>query len=284
MKSPTNLLRLLCLCAATMLTTDAHAQQSFYNPSAAQPSPGVLMYRQTFEFMKFGDDPSALMRDIEQLQINFELAYGVTKDIAVLLRVPTIARSLESPVPGVSSDDFNLGDAHIMFKYRIWQHDSGPIDTMRLSLLGGLDLPTSHRPFDNAGWDPMIGAVFTSIQGRHGVNLAARFKFNTHERSSGPPTTLDDGLEDQLMLDASYLFRLAPTQYESNTHGAWYFMLDCNAAFETNGDSEIRLAPGIMYEARSWVVEAAIQLPIYEDLDHRPEMEFVVGVGFRVLF
>lgn len=261
----------------------ASAQQSFYNPSAAQPSPGVLLYRQTFEYTQFGHDPSPLSRDIDQFKINFELAYGVTKDIAVMARLPMIYRDVASMTPGVSSDDFNLADAHIMFKYRIWQHDSGPIDTMRLSLLGGIDIPTSHAPFDNAGWDPMIGAVFTSIQGRHGVNVAARYKFNTHERG-GVPTTLDDGLEDQFMIDASYLYRIAPAAYQSDTHGSWYAMVDCNAAFETNGDNEVLLAPGIMYEARNWVFEAAIRFPIYDDLAKRPETDFTIGLGFRILF
>lgn len=277
--------------AAAIVTTllaaaPATAQQSFYNPSAAQPSPGVLLYRQVFEYTKFGNDHSLFDRDIEQLQITTELAYGITKDVAVMARIPLIARSVESAAPGVSSDDFNLGDAHIMFKYRIWQHDTGPIDTMRLSLLGGIDVPTAHKPFGNRGWDPMIGAVLTSIQGRHGFNIAARYKFNTSERSSplGAAVTLDDGLEDQLMIDASYLYRLSPASYEPDTHGAWYAMLDCNATYETNGDTEVRLAPGIMYEARRWVFEASVQVPVYEELDHRPETDFTVGVGFRVLF
>jgi len=261
----------------------ASAQQSFYNPSAAQPSPGVLLYRQTFEYTKFGSDPSPLMRDIEQFKINFEVAYGFTSELAMIATLPVIGREMNSPTPGVSSDDLNLGDANITFKYRIWQHDSGPIDTMRLSLLGGLDIPTSHRPFDNAGWDPVIGAVFTSIQGRHGFNVAARYKFNTHERP-GFATTLDDGTEDQFMFDVSYLYRLAPASYQAETHGAWYLMLDCNTSLETNGDREVRLAPGIMYEARNWVVEAAVQVPVYEDLDFRPETDFTIGLGFRILF
>ena len=277
------------LGAAAMLiafAAPAAAQQSFYNSSAAQPSPGVLMYRQTFAYTQFGDDPSPLMRDIEQLKINFELAYGITTDAALLVTLPLIARSVDSPVAGASMDDFNIGDAHIMFKYRIWQDDTGPVDTLRLSLLGGLDVPTGQAPFDNHGWDPMFGAVFTSIQGRHGINAAARYKFNTHERSApgSAPTTLDDGLEDQLMLDLSYLYRLAPASYQAETHGAWYGMLDCNSSYETNGDTEVRLAPGIMYEARNWVVEASIQIPIYEELDYRPEMDFTIGVGFRILF
>jgi hypothetical protein len=271
--------------AALAIAAPAAAQQSFYNPSAAQPSPGVLLFRQTFEYTQFGRDPSPLMRDIEQFKINTELAYGITSELAMIAMLPVIGRSMDSAAPGVSSDDFNIGDAHIMFKYRVWQHDSGPIDTMRLSLLGGLDVPTGQAPFDNLGWDPMIGAVFTSIQGRHGFNLAGRFKFNTHSRGApGMATTLDDGLEDQFMLDASYLYRLAPAAYQAETHGAWYAMLDCNAMFETNGDAEVRLASGIMYEARNWVVEASVQVPIYEDLNHRPETDFTVGLGFRILF
>lgn len=266
------------LCAA-----GASAQQSFYNDSAAQPGTGVFLFRQTLEFQKFGDDPSVLDRDIEQIKFNTQLTFGLTKDLTIIGMLPLYHRDSDSPIAGASSDAFNIGDAHVMLKYRVWQNDTGPIDTMRLGLLVGLDLPTGQDGFGNGGFDPMIGAVFTSIQDRHGFNVSARYKFNTHD-DGGAPTSVDDGLEDTLFLDAAYLYRLDPAEYAEDTHGAWYAMIELNGTYETNGDTELRLSPGIMYEARNWVIEAAVQIPIHENLDHRPETDYVIGLGFRVLF
>ena len=266
-----------------ILATPAAAQQSFFTPSASMPSSGVLLMRQTIKFIDYGDDPTGLDRQIEDLRYNFQLSYGLTKELAVMADIPVVHRNTESPFPGVGGDETGFADAHVMLDWRIWKRDTGPIDTMRVSLMGGLDVPIGDGSLDNGGWDPMIGAAFMSIQDRHGINAAVRYKFNTHD-SGSPPVDVDDGLEDTVFLDAAYLYRLAPDAFHAESHGAWYAMLDVNGTYETNGDSELRLAPGIMYEARGWVIEATVQLPVYEDLDHRPELDVLVGLGVRILF
>ena len=281
MKSRT--ISLGALLIAACASPAAHAQQSFRNTSAAQPSPGVSLFRQTYNFTRYGDDPTGLGRTADEFLLNTQFAYGISKDVAVIAELPLLYRDVDSDVAGVGGHDFGQGDLHTMVKWRIWQNDTGPIDTMRLSLLAGLDWPVGEDPFGNNGWDPMIGAVFTSIQDRHGVNAAARYKFNTNDRDD-PPLTVWDGLEDTLAIDAAYLYRLAPDSYDDDSHGAWYLMAELNATYETNGDIEAMIAPGIMYEARNWVFEASIQLPLYEDLDHRPQVEYSIGIGLRYLF
>ena len=54
--------------------------------------------------------------------------------------------------------------------------------------------------------------------------------------------------------------------------------------YETNGDHEILLAPGVMYEARSFAVELSVQLPLLQEIDHRPKTDFTVTLGLRMLF
>ena len=54
--------------------------------------------------------------------------------------------------------------------------------------------------------------------------------------------------------------------------------------YETNGDHEILLAPGVMYEARSFAVELSVQLPALQEIDHRPKTDFTVTLGLRMLF
>lgn len=278
------------LCARTMAAMAALAvpsvalgQQSFHNTSAAQPSTGVTLLRQTVEYRQYRDDPSPGDRDISELKFNTQLAIGLTKEIALIAQAPVFHRDSESGVPRFDDHDFGLGDAHVMVKYRIWQRDTGPIDTQRFSLIAGLDIPTGSTPFGNNGWDPMLGMVYTSIHDRHGVNAALRYKFNTHERGEfgiGP----DDSLADTVFLDGAYLYRLSPATYSSESHAAWYAMAEINATYETNGDTEVLFSPGIMYEARNWVFEASVQVPIASDVDHRPKLDYAFGVGLRFLF
>ena len=61
-------------------------------------------------------------------------------------------------------------------------------------------------------------------------------------------------------------------------------MLELNGLYETNGDNQIFLSPGVLYEATTWALEASVQLPIFQDLADRPETDVVVVVGVRLLF
>ncbi|HWB20189.1 MAG TPA: transporter [Phycisphaerales bacterium] len=268
--------------AAFFIAATARAQQSFQMPSAAQPSTGAVLFRQTGEYMKFGHDPTGLDRDIDQFKLNTQIAFGLTSDLTLMALVPAYERDIDSPQPGVSNDRFRLGDSHFMLKYRFWQDDTGAIDTKRAGLLAGLDVPTGDG-IGNGGWDPMFGVVYTEIHGRNGINASLRYQFNTHD-DGRTPVTVNDGLEDTLFVDGSYLFRLSPAVYDADTHGALYAMAEVNSTYETNGDTEVLIAPGLMYEARNWVVELSVQLPVYQALDHRPELDCAIGLGFRLFF
>lgn len=272
----------LLIAAALLTAPTARAQQSFRNTSAAQPSTDVLMARQTLEYTRYKRDPSDADRVIEDFRLNTQLAYGLTGNLAVIAQFPVYYRDIESSDSAVDGDDLNIGDAHVMFKYRFWQQDTGPLDTKRLSFLAGLDLPIGQG-FGNNGWDPMIGLVFTSIQGRHGVNAAARYKFNTHQEKDHPIGP-DDSLADTLFIDLAYLYRIFPDSFAGGAEAAWYIMLDLNATYETNGDFEVLLSPGIMYEARRWVFEMSVQFPVAAEVDHRPRVDYSFGIGFRILF
>lgn len=277
----------LCVLAcAVMMSGRAFGQQSFQNISAAQPSPGVVLAREVVQYTKYRDDPAG--RAIFDLTIETQIAIGLTAETAFIFRVPLKYREQDRAamggMPAIESDDLHFGDAHVMVKHRIWQNDTGPIDTQRISLIAGIDIPTGKAPFGNEGWDPMVGIVYTSIQGRHGVNAAARYQFNTHERDDGMPTTATDGIEDTAFLDLAYLYRMHPAEFAADSHGAWYLMGELNGTYETNGDIEFMFGPGIMYEARNWVIEASVQVPVAADVDHRPEIDYTIGVGLRILF
>ena len=270
---------------AMIFTVPAIAQQSFHNTSAAQPSPGVMLFRQTYEFTQYGDDPTELGRRTFDFHIHTQLAYGISKEVAVIGMWGVTYRDQDSndASPEQSFSDYGQGDFHAMVKWRVWKLDTGPIDTMRLSVLFGLDFPTGEDPFGNDGWDPMIGAVFTSIQGRHGVNAAVRWKFNTHQRDD-LAVTHGDLLEDMLHIDTAYLYRITPAEFSMQSNDAWYVMAELNGVYETNGDIEFLFAPGIMYEARKFVFEASVQVPVFEDVDNRLRKEWSIGIGFRYLF
>jgi hypothetical protein len=91
------------------------------------------------------------------------------------------------------------------------------------------------------------------------------------------------GEDDALFYNASYLFRLLPGQYGAHTKDATYFILEANGIYETNGDNEILLAPGIMYETRDMAFEFSVQLPAYQEIENRPKTNLTLTAGIRFL-
>jgi hypothetical protein len=177
-----------------------------------------------------------------------------------------------------------MDDALLTLKWRVWQHDFGPIDTSRVALIFGTSLPWGDNDFSSGSFDPVVGAVWSLIAGRNGVNASFRYRFNSGQRDQ-PYITPGTGGEDALFFDATYLYRLSPAEFTAdNSGGAWYFITELNAVVEMSGDTTWLIAPGIMYEASRLALELSVQLPVYQHASLRPEIDYTVTIGFRWLF
>jgi hypothetical protein len=188
--------------------------------------------------------------------------------------------SVDSPHDG--GDDFGINDLALSLKYRPFQTDLGPVDSVRLAFIGGIEIPSGDGDFSSHSFDPFAGAVFTAILGRHGINQSISYKFNT----GGDEFTMraGDGQDDALRYDTAYLFRVSPATYAADTTAALYATVELNGIYETNGDNEALLGPGLLYEAKTFAAEATVGLPVIQDVDHRPDTDLTVTLGLRLLF
>ena len=249
--------------------------------SAMQPSKGTFLIHEMFFYRSFDAHESTAERDLDQVTALTTLSYGVLGNLSLSLDVPVVWNRFDDSALAGDDDDFGVGDSRLLAKLRVFQHDTGPTDTMRSSLIGGLQFPGSEPTYDDASidsWDPIVGGVFSVVRGRHGFNADATFELNTEE---------DDrpGEAHTLRYDASYLFRIVPKAYgEETSHLAWYAVAELNGIYDTNGDHELFISPGLMYEAMRFTIDATVMIPVVRDLDERPETEVVVGVGIRIPF
>jgi hypothetical protein len=288
----TNTAILLPLCMA-LAAPAAWAQEAIQTDAATQPSVGSFVLRQQIRFTSLKNDP-ALHENIQsEWESRTSLSYGITPTLSITASLPLLLRERrvgpETP-PERETTTFGVGDIPVMLKYRIFHRDTSPVDTTRFSLMAGAELPSFDRPFSSESVDPIVGAVLTAIRGRHGFNQAVQYKFNTggavhshpHDRRYGMMP--GDGPDDALFYDSAYLFRVDPAVYTAGTHAATYAVLELNGVYETNGDNEILLSPGLLYEARTWAGEISVQFPIVQDVDRRPEVRYSVVAGLRFLF
>lgn len=261
------------------------AQESTNVPVATQPSVGRFYLREKLQYISFCDDPSPTDRDIDRFVLTSSLSYGISRTISATLDVPLVLSSTSSQLEDDRDEFFGVYDLSLSLKWRFWQEDFGPVDSIRLAAVGGIEIPTYDKDHSSESWDPYAGLIFTAILGRHGVNQSLRYKFNSGDNDFTEFTTRGgDGENDAFFYDTSYLFRLAPSEYSADTKGALYLTLELNGLYETNDDNEIILGPGILYEARRFAIEATVGFPIVGDVDERPEMNFVASIGFRFLF
>jgi hypothetical protein len=282
-RGPVTAIGLLALGVAALAPTgSALGQEATNTPAATQPGVDKWYLRQRVQYIRLGEDPSPEDRDVQKVVATTALTYGVTRELSATLTLP-LTLSFEDPAgPAETDTEFGAGDGSLSLKWRPLQWDLNAVDSVRLAFFGGVEAPTGSGDLGSHSWDPYAGIVFTTILGRHGFNQALTYKFNTGGDAFN--TIAGDGPDDALRYDTSYLFRLDPAEYSADTTAATYFTLELNGLYETNGDNEILFGPGILYEARTFALEAQIGLPIVRDVDERPETDLVFTLGFRVLF
>lgn len=273
------LLALLCLCALTAGPT--RSQEPTNAPSATMPAPGLLAITAMFRYDRYRNDPTGAQRDVDMYRQMLHVAYGVRPGLVGFARTSLMQRGIESPGPS-DGDDAGIGDLMIGARYRFYRYDSGPTDTLRLALEGLLRLPTGGDEFTTDTISPSLGVNLTMIRGRHGFNASAGYHLTTGDT----PQRIHpgDSLADHAHLSLAHLYRVAPASFATTSEAAWYTQLELLGHAETNGDTDLELAPGILYEARRWAAEASVLVPLSDDLSERPDREVGVVLGFRLLF
>lgn len=273
----------LALAGIACLTTMASAQEAMYTAAATMPSPGTGVVRPQVNYFRYGTNP--LNQDEESTDVvetMTTVAWGLDRGLALFVDVP-VAFERENTITG--DDDWNEGveDIDAMLKWRIYKHDSGGIDTVRAALLGGAKVASGDSDeFSSGSVNPHVGAVLTVVKGVHGFNQDISFTWNT---GGSRETNLGgDGPSDAISFNSAYVYRVWPEQFTSESNGAWYVTAEINNLYETNGDFEMRWAPGLMYEGRRVSFEVMAQFPLYDDLEERPELDLALGIGVRVSF
>ena len=274
------------------LATPARAQEATNTPAATQPAAGHIAVRQKLQYFDRDAAPGT-GADPDGWTATTRLTLGLLRDLSLSLDVP-VEFAVPARSPGGGGDggggggsgepdrELGLADPALTLTWRPLQIDLNPLDSIRLAVFGGIEIPSMDAGFSSESWDPFVGVVFTTIRGRHGFNQSLSWAFNTSDQRLS--NRAGDGPEDAFRHDTSYLYRLSPEAYGPETAAATYLTLELNGLHERNGDSEVLLGPGILYEARRFALEATLGFPVVQDVDHRAATDLRLTLGFRLLF
>lgn len=233
----------------------AAAQEPAFMDAATHPAQGQAYLR----LLGHASEWRAAGRNLERASVLGKASFGLRSATAVVLEPEWIR--LES---GNDAED-GWSRMGLLWKQRFWRRDLGPLDTWRASWLAGVDAPGETAVRESAHAAPRFGVVTTAILGRHGLNGQADW------------TGYRDG-DDRFRLNASYLYRLAPAVYQTDTRGAWYTMTEWLNEFTAGGDTRSDVALGLLYEAWGWAAEVSVRLPLAEEGGAELRQEIVAGL------
>lgn len=228
------------------------------------------------------------------------LAYGVKADITVFAALPYWTRKLTVDGAAPARETDGPGDLRLFGRYTIWQRD-GRGSTLRLAGFAGLELPTgAHRRDDSTGRlpppvqpgsgtvDPFFGLTLT----RQTLDLVfdAQLAWQENTRRGG------FAAGDRFQADASAQYRVLPREIGGGVPGFLYAGLEANFLAETDRRAggvkltqsdrrRLLLSPGLQYVTRRYVLEAQVQLPVWQSGGiGRLREDVTLRAGFRINF
>ena len=263
---------------------------------------GGFIVREQLLRRSFEGDSSPANRDLEVNGLVSVLGYGVTPKFAVFVALPYLDKTMKVTVNGQrtnrSSEGF--GDLKLFGRYTLYQRDAKS-QTFRLGAFGGVKAPTGDDDkTDSLGrlpiplqsgtgaWDAFAGIVATyqTLDFQIDAQLSAERNGEANEFEAG----------DDIRADISFQYRLLPNALSADTQSFLYGVLEVTALNQkkhrvagmsdpNSGGTTLYLTPGIQYVTRKYILEAALQLPVQQDLRGTAlETDYVFTAGFRINF
>jgi len=286
---------------ALLWTASLSAAPITFN-TALPVAQGNFLVREQLIVNRSGADPSGANRDRTATAAVTALGYGISRRWALFTVLPyrNIDLELDSGSQRVKRRNRGLGDLTVFTRYTAYQKDQ-PGRTFRVAPFVGVKAPTGE---DNArdslgtlpppvqvasgSWDYFGGVVLTwqALHYQADAQLSYRVNNAAHGFQAG----------NIARLDASFQYRLWRSKARGGVPDYLYGVLEANlvdqARNRSNGVADpdsngtrLFLAPGLQYVTRRWIAEAAVQIPVRQDLNGTAlENEYIARAGFRINF
>lgn len=286
------------LAGLIIFLAPVHAPAAPITFSTALPvGEGKFINREQLVLTRSGDDPANNGLSVDVDALISVLAYGASEKLALFAALPYLRKELRQ-ADGVRRSSAGIGDLTIFGRYTLFQRD-GVGRTLRLGAIAGIKAPTGNDDeVDSLGrlpiplqsgtgsWDSFIGIVASSetLQGGFHSQLTYQAKTAANNFEAG----------DVSRLDLSWQRRVWPSSLRPNTSAFVYGVLEANIIHsqksrvtgqvnDNSGGTTVFITPGIQYASKKLILEAAVQIPVYQELNGTAlENDYVFRAGFRV--
>ncbi len=290
------------ILAASFLLTIAFSRTAFPAPitfnTALPVADGQGVLRIQSKLIRSTQDPGTQDRELTVRALPLVAAYGAARRLAIFGIFPILNKKLRINAAGVTRDSSGLGDITLLARYTAWKKD-GPGRTTRLAPFIGIEAPTGKdNEKDSLGtlprtlqsgsgsWDYTAGAVLTSQTFNRQIDVSVSHRINTEAN--------DFEFGDETRLDLSWQQRVGPKTLGSGVPAFTYAVLESNLIYsrknrtggtedQNSGGTAWFLAPGIQRVTKKTVMEAAVQIPVVQNLNGISlENDFPAILSFRV--
>jgi Putative MetA-pathway of phenol degradation len=281
----------------------------FMSPATAAPitfntalpvAKGQFVNREQLILTRSGKDLSGAQREIKGNALVSVLAYGIKGNLTLFGILPYIDKNLSFPAPpagSLSRSSRGIGDTSIFLRYTLHKNDQRG-RTFRAAAFGGVKIPTGNSTEKDAlgplpiplqsgsgSWDGFGGVVATwqTLAFQVDAQLSYALKSQANNFTTG----------NEAKLDGSLQYRLFPRELQFGVPAYIYGVLETNIIQRDkntfmgqddpdSGGATIFIAPGIQYVTRRYILEAAVQIPVVQNLNGNAlENDYVARTGFR---
>ena len=245
------------------------------------------IFRSQLRYRRATDDPSGMGRKLDALVAPQTLVYGVTPKLTAFATLPILAHRRRKLGDGSVDKDSAVGDFRLLGRYTFFADDYAPLSTRRAAVLAGMKFPTGSNRFGTPSFDPIFGAVATWAANRHELDLDALYTVTTerHDFEAG----------DVFRYDLAYRYRFWPERFGKRLlqlngilelNGRWSGKTRMDGStLAASGGNLLFLSPGAQFITKRFIVEASLQVPIWQD-PNGPQLEddFTAVLSVRIPF
>ena len=274
-----------CMCMHALLVSGA-AAVGITADAGLTPPEGRWIFRAQIRYMQRVNDPTSLERKMNLYGFPLVLAYGVRSNLTLMVRQALMHREMTS----VASDskDTGLGDLFILEKYKAYRINT-PDYTFGIAPTIGLEFNSGKDPFTSGTSDLRLGLYTSWRSGPWGSDFNIIYSWNGFASDTednvnpGDEMSLDLAFAHQFSVSEKATRSLSPV-LELSYRKRWPDRKE-EMDLSNSGESVMYVSPGIKFTTSSIILEALVQIPVWQQQEDS-QLERSVGVlgGVRFLF
>ncbi len=279
------LIRLGLVATYIFLTANAHGGGISVD-AGITPAEDRWILRTQVRHMQRKNDPTEMGREMTRYVFPVVLAYGLRSNVTLMLRQTVLHQ--EMSMMGDSENETGLGDLFVLVKYKAYRLNTARY-TFAIAPTVGLEMPTGNDAFTSETWDLNTGLYFSCRSGPWAadMNIAYAWRGFADDDNDG----VDPG--DQLSLDCAFAHQFSIGEKASTSLApVLEFSYKKTQAdrlqgqdISNTGESVLQISPGVKVTISSTIVEALLQVPVWQDQEGlQLEQGIVALIGARLMF